>query len=84
MPFLLKDTPQKLKFEKTHFWYFDKSLLRNPDFSSTTNNLLSLLKTPKITTFQQVTCGKYTKSRFKYNALTFSKNSRLKKRFQNL
>ena len=35
-------------------WYFNNSLLHEPEFSSTTKNLLFLLKTQKTTTFQQV------------------------------
>ena len=46
--------PSKIKIREDS-WYFDKSFSCNLDFSSTTNNLLSLLKTPKITTLQQVT-----------------------------
>ena len=38
-------------------WYFNNSLLCKPDFSSATKNLLSLLKTQKVTTHQQVTGG---------------------------
>ena len=37
--------------------YFNNSLSCQPDFASATKNLLSLLKTQKITTFQQKTGG---------------------------
>ena len=48
--------PSKNKIGK-FLWYFNNSLLCKPDFSSATNNLLSLLKTEKVTTLQQVTGG---------------------------
>ena len=54
---------------------FNNSLLRKPDFSSATKNLLSLLKTQNSSHSSASNKWKYTKSCFKENARIFSENS---------
>ena len=48
--------PSKTKNGKDP-WYFNNSLLCQPNFSSAVKNLLSILKTQKTTTLQQKTGG---------------------------
>ena len=74
MPFLFKKLRSKNKIGKVS-WYFNNSLLRKPDFSSATKNLLSLLKTQNSSHSSASNKWKYTKSCFKENARIFSENS---------
>ena len=73
--------------------YFNKSLLWRSEFSSTTKNLFFLLKTLKNNYSSASDWWENTRSSFKENTRTFSKNSphkvnfrisRLKKRLWNL
>ena len=56
-------------------WYLNNSLLCKPDFSSATENLLSLLKTQESNHSSACDKWKYTKCCFKETCRTFSKNS---------
>ena len=78
MPFLLKDSRQKLKLEKVS-WYFNNSLLCKPDFSSAKKNLL-LLKTQRSnhSSASDMWKWKYTKACFKENGRCFPKVQPLK------
>ena len=72
MPFLFR-LPSKTKTVKDS-WHFNGSLLCKPDFFLAAKNLLSLLKT-KNNDSSAKDKWKYSKSCFKVNARTCSKNS---------
>ena len=55
MLFLLTDSPQKLKLEKTLGTLIINYLLSKFEFSSTSKTFIFLLETQKTTTLQQVT-----------------------------
>ena len=74
MPFLLTDSPQKLKLEKVSC-YLNNSFLCKLEFSSATKTFIFLLKKQKNNHSLGSDWWEYTKPRFKENAKIFSENS---------